>query len=50
MEHEHNARDPENLSTNEMRSGVKIGSMRYVLTWGVVIAVIGMVIGYFVYS
>lgn len=36
----HNARDPERLTDTQLRAGVKIGTMRYVLLWGTVAAVI----------
>lgn len=46
---QHNARDPEKLTDTEIRSGVKLGTMRYVLVWGLVAAVVVLILGYFLY-
>lgn len=43
----HNAREPESLTDNEVRGGIKLGVMRYVLLWGIAIAALLLLLGYF---
>jgi hypothetical protein len=49
-EPKHNARDPETLSDPEIRAGYRMGWMRMVMIGGLILAVIGMVVGFFVYG
>lgn len=48
QEPEHNARSPEELSDNEMRGGIKLGVVRYILFWGLVAAAILMGLAYLI--
>lgn len=46
---QHNARKPEELTDTEIRGGVKLGTMRYVLIWGLAAAAVVLILGYFLY-